>query len=264
MARSHPLGKPRHNKIGKYLDAQIQKFVTTVSDATTATGLHEDCSICDKFMHKAGKSGKLKTSVFKLLVRLHSDCTKKCLSHLKMKLSMVTVAPVKLKGPYRPQAIVSDIYTDVTEVKAGSSEDLCYNRDKKNAARAAVGMPPLPEAMSVPQPVAKRRRISGTSIPLHSEPEASSTDSPWVKVTSGKRSSKQRRKMKLDLISTLEQECEVLDSKMQLAKRKASDPGLLCSESSRLDVLRDLPGLKKRKRELVDRLKILRPMSSRK
>jgi hypothetical protein len=249
---SHPLGKPRSTTLSKYLDVKINEFVAKVLDTSTATSLHERCLLCDKFRNKAGKNGKLKTSVFKLLARLHSDCTKKCLSHLKMKMSEPSEQPkVKKIAKVSP----------VDSVTINKNIELTDDFRKRNAKRINFGVSPLPwNYCKEAEPSEKRIRISGVSIPDWRQPDAQSSTSPsWTKVVTKKRSAKQRRKMKLDLISELEHKCEVLDSQIQKAKRAASDPNT--GEVRNLDVL---PGLKKSKREIVEKLLTLRPKVSRK
>jgi hypothetical protein len=250
VAHSHPLGKPRQGKLSKYLDVKIQEYLAKISDATTATSLHERCLLCDRFRHKAGKNGKLKTSVFKLLARLHSDSTKKCLGHMKMKMSSLSDAP-------REKSVTA---TPKTPVEMAKYAERLSDFNRENKRRSMFGAPLLEwTEAEVVEPSVKRIRISGVSIPDWRQPDAhSSTDSSWVKVGTKKRSAKQRRKMKLQLISELEQRCEVLDSQIQKLKRTASDPNV-----GREAHLSALPGLKKSKREIVEKLTALRPKLSR-
>jgi len=231
VVRSHPLGKPKNGILSKYLGAKVQQYCATITDATRSTSLHDKCALCVPFASKAGKNGKLKTSVFKTLAKLHSSSTKTCLSHLKMKLSK----------------------------NASTTET--HNKEGEVEVPGPIVAAPEVQGSEPPQ---KKSRLCFADISVDYVETRATEIAPtqkWIKV-SRKRSVKQRRQKKLLAISELEQQCESLDSQIMAAKRGASDP--LCSESKRAGILAPLPRLKQSKLELVKRLAVLRPTVSRK
>jgi len=267
VVHSHPMGKPRLTKLAKYLDTKIQEYVATLPGTTKATSLHENCLICQKFINKAGKNGKLKTTDFKLIARLHSDNTKTSLSHLKVKMSSRTVVPME----HGPIEHLDKICQNIPPIPRPAVDPflarIAERFDTTFGEPAPAGQLNGIETFAP----SKRLKVSCTSKPNHTGysilgptiPEAlRSTGSQWTKVI-GKRSSKQRRKAKLELIARLEHDCDVLDSEIMAVKRKASNPGIIDTAAVRLIALQNLPGLKNRKREIVAKLVTLRRKVSR-